>query len=226
MVRNADGGDTAATPEDSDAAVLLAEERLKVSTRVVDGDTVTVKTQVEEDVQWVRALLVQEDVDVERVAIGREIDEIPQVREVEGVTIIPVVREVLHVEKRLLLVEEVRVTRSRSKKEFQQPVASCTARSAERSPMTHQKRIHSARQPPCQSAPICLISGSKTKWTNAGLNIAAYSVTSLRRQPPLYETHQAINAALEGRHAAAASGVPAPYAMAWKPGPEASPILD
>lgn len=78
----------------------------------------------------------------------------------------------------------------------------------------------------CQSAPICLISGSKTKWTNAGLNIAAYSVTSLRRQPPLYETHQAINAALEGRHAAAASGVPAPYAMAWKPGPEASPILD
>ena len=50
-------------------------------------------------------------VEVERVAIGRVVDAHPPVREEGDTTIISVVEEVLVIERRLMLKEEIRLTR-------------------------------------------------------------------------------------------------------------------
>ena len=55
--------------------------------------------------------LQQEEVTVERVPRGVPIDVVPSVREEDGVLIIPVVEEQLVVTKRLILKEEIRITR-------------------------------------------------------------------------------------------------------------------
>jgi uncharacterized protein (TIGR02271 family) len=57
---------------------------------------------------------MREDVDVERVAIGRVVDTVPAVREEGDTLIIPVLEEMLVVEKRLVLKEEIRVTKRRT----------------------------------------------------------------------------------------------------------------
>lgn len=102
--------------------VPLVEESVEVTKRVVDGDSVTVQTWVEEQVEWVRETLVGEDVSVERVPVGQVVSQAPRIREEGRVTIIPIVQEVLHVEKRLMLVEEVHITRHTEEKTIEQPV--------------------------------------------------------------------------------------------------------
>jgi stress response protein YsnF len=61
-------------------------------------------------------------VHVEHVATGREIDEVPPSRERADTIIIPFVSEVMVVEKRFVLREEMRITRTRSVDAFEQPV--------------------------------------------------------------------------------------------------------
>ncbi len=61
---------------------------------------------VEEQVE-----LEREVVDVERTPVGEDVDDIPPVRQEGDTTIVPVVEEILVVEKRLRLVEEVRITK-------------------------------------------------------------------------------------------------------------------
>lgn len=108
---------------DADSQIIpLVEETIEVGKRIVEGDTVTVHTRVEESVQHVHEVLLDEKVAIERIAIGREVTEVPRVREEDGVTIIPVVREVLHIEKRLLLVEEIRISHHRGTKEYREDV--------------------------------------------------------------------------------------------------------
>jgi len=58
--------------------------------------------------------LFGEDVTVERVQVNRLVDAAPQSRQDGDTTIIPVVEEVITVQKRLLLREEVRITRRRT----------------------------------------------------------------------------------------------------------------
>ncbi len=54
-----------------------------------------------------------EDVDVQRVAVNRLVDRRPETRQEGDTTVIPVVEEVITIQKRLLLREEVRITRRR-----------------------------------------------------------------------------------------------------------------
>jgi stress response protein YsnF len=58
-----------------------------------------------------RIELEHEVVEVEHVPIGEDIDEVPPVRQEGDTTVVPVVEEILVVEKRLRLVEEVRITK-------------------------------------------------------------------------------------------------------------------
>ena len=55
-----------------------------------------------------------EEVEVERVAVGQFVDVIPEPREEGDTLIIPILEEVLVVEKRLVVKEEIRITRRRS----------------------------------------------------------------------------------------------------------------
>jgi uncharacterized protein (TIGR02271 family) len=74
--------------------------------------TMAPKWQLEEAVS-VGDPLFTEDVQVERVTINRMLDAPLEVRQDGDTTIIPVVEEVITVQKRLLLREEVRITRRR-----------------------------------------------------------------------------------------------------------------
>ena len=60
--------------------------------------------------------------EVETISIGRQIFEMPSVRQEGEVTIIPIVEEVLHTERRLILKEEVKITRRRTTERFQDRV--------------------------------------------------------------------------------------------------------
>ena len=86
----------------------VAIERVRRITGVVRA-----KTETHEDTVIVDEPLLAEQVVIERVPMDRWIDHPVAVREEGDTTIIPIVQEVVIVEKRLKLVEEVRVTRQK-----------------------------------------------------------------------------------------------------------------
>jgi stress response protein YsnF len=93
----------------ADIAIPLAEERARVTTRSVSRGRVRIAAKTETIKEPIEAELREDAVSVRRVPVGREIKEPPSVRSEGDVTIIPVVKEVLHIERRLVLVEEIHV---------------------------------------------------------------------------------------------------------------------
>lgn len=92
--------------------IPIIEETIGIERREVETGRVRVQTFVDEENLLLRANLLQTAISVDRVAIGEPIDIAPDVREEGDVLIIPVVEERLVVEKRLFLIEELRVRRS------------------------------------------------------------------------------------------------------------------
>lgn len=92
--------------------VDIAEERLKVGKVRRETGRVRVQTRVARHEVVIDEPLRQDEVRVERVRIDRYVTERPTTREEGNTLVIPVVEEVAVVEKRLLLKEEVRITRT------------------------------------------------------------------------------------------------------------------
>lgn len=96
---------------------LLAEE-LNVGKEAVETGRVRVSKQTHMREVAVDEDLLRESAEIETVPIGRQIFEMPSVR-CEGETIIvPIVEEILHTERRLILKEEVRITRRKTTEQF------------------------------------------------------------------------------------------------------------
>ena len=95
----------------------LAVEKEKVETgRLhVSKHTVTRETDIDED-------LTREDAVVETVPKGQRVYAMPVTRVVGDTTIIPIVEEVLYTEKRLILKEEIHITRRRTTEHFHDTV--------------------------------------------------------------------------------------------------------
>lgn len=102
--------------------IPVVEEEAVVRKRAVETGRVRIHSRVEEREAWVRETLVREGVEIERIPINREVDRIPDVRREGETLIVPVVEEVVVVEKRLMLVEEVRVHRRRESSPVDAPV--------------------------------------------------------------------------------------------------------
>jgi hypothetical protein len=68
--------------------------------------------------------LLEEAVNVERVPVNRFIDEPAETRQEGDVTIVPVMEEVLVVQRRLMLKEEIRITRRREQRKLRKVVLS------------------------------------------------------------------------------------------------------
>ena len=60
----------------------------------------------------------KENAEIETIPIGRQIFEIPPIRHEGDTTIVPIVEEVLHTERRLILKEEIRITRRKTTEQF------------------------------------------------------------------------------------------------------------
>jgi uncharacterized protein (TIGR02271 family) len=107
-------GDFAADAVPGDVAIIpVVIERAEAQKRTVETGRVRVAKVVREREEVVDEPLFREEVAVERVPVGREVAGPVSVR-LEGDTmVVPVVEEVLVVEKRLVLKEELRITRRR-----------------------------------------------------------------------------------------------------------------
>ena len=103
-------------------AIPLVEERVRVGARAVETGRVRVRTVTEAREEIAAADLRREEVEVERVRRDEEVDAAPRVREEDGVTIVPVVEERLVVEKKLFLVEEIRLRRKTVVEREEMPV--------------------------------------------------------------------------------------------------------
>jgi stress response protein YsnF len=104
-------------PRDTHTVIPVMEEHLEVRREMVDtGRTLRVRKHVEEVPAPVRESLAAETVHVERVPIGRVVDVAPSMREEGNVIVVPVIEERLVTRKELVLVEEIRLTRSREVK--------------------------------------------------------------------------------------------------------------
>jgi len=93
--------------------IPVLEERLSVEKRAVETGRLLVQKKVESTDTVVDEALFEETCDVERVPINRILTAPLQSRYEGETLILPVMEEVLVVEKRLILREEVRITRRR-----------------------------------------------------------------------------------------------------------------
>lgn len=93
------------------AKIPVLEERLNIGIRQVETGTVQLHKKVISEEVTHDVLVTQEEVEVERVAINQYVEAAPATRYENDVTIIPVVKEVLVVQKKLMLVEELHITK-------------------------------------------------------------------------------------------------------------------
>ncbi len=104
------------------AIVPLVAETAAVSKRFRTTGRVRVKVRTETERRMLVEELAGQDIEIERVPRNELIEAIPEVRTENDVTIIPLVEEQLVVEKRLVLVEEVRLHRVHTKQTVTVPV--------------------------------------------------------------------------------------------------------
>jgi uncharacterized protein (TIGR02271 family) len=103
LAQRAGGGDQ--------SVFLEAEEHLKIDKRVRETGRVLVQQRVETHSEEVDEEFWREAVEIERVPVDRFVDQPAEVRTEGDTTIVPVHEEVLVVEKRLMLKEELHLTK-------------------------------------------------------------------------------------------------------------------
>jgi uncharacterized protein (TIGR02271 family) len=94
----------------------IIREEVVVTTRQIERGGVRVHKLVNEREETVEQPITRDVVDVERITIGRVLqgDDVPRAHEEGDTLIIPILEEMLVVEKRLVLKEEVRITKRRT----------------------------------------------------------------------------------------------------------------
>lgn len=100
-------------PTDERLAVPVHEERLFATTREVRLGDVRIHKRIEAVPVEVAVDLAHDEVSIERLPINRPIASLPDARYEGDTLVVPVVEEVLITEKRLMLREELRITRRR-----------------------------------------------------------------------------------------------------------------
>lgn len=102
--------------------IPVIQEQVTFDKQVVETGQVRILKRVIEHEELVDVPLFREQVDVERVPVNQFVDAAPQVRQEGDTMIIPVVQEQIFYQKRLLLVEELRVKKQLIEEHKPQPV--------------------------------------------------------------------------------------------------------
>lgn len=102
--------------------IPVLAEQLKIAREKVLTGGVRVHKRVSEHTEIVTEPTLQENVNIERIPINKYVEKPPEVRQDGDVTVIPVLEEVVIVEKRLVLLEEIRITKTRTTIEKPQEV--------------------------------------------------------------------------------------------------------
>ncbi len=105
------------------AVMPVIEEQLQVGKKVVETGSVRINKIVREEEVTVETPVVVEKLDIERIPINQYVESAPPAVRYEGdVMIVPILEEVVVVEKRLRLVEELRITKRQEHTQVSQPV--------------------------------------------------------------------------------------------------------
>lgn len=104
----------AAADPSAEATLQLAAEDVSVTKAVRETGRVRIASVTRERQVLVDEDLMRERVEIETIPVGRPIEAMPEVRQEGNRTIVPVVEEVLVVERRLVLKEEIHLTRVRT----------------------------------------------------------------------------------------------------------------
>ena len=96
---------------------LLAEE-VSVEKETVENGRLRVSKQTLTREAFIDESLRSEHAEIETIPVGRQIFEVPSVRHEGDTIIIPIVEEVLHTERRLILKEEIKITRRQKTEHF------------------------------------------------------------------------------------------------------------
>ena len=98
--------------EEVKLVIPVIEEKVKVGKTVVESGRVRIIKTVDEHEELVTLPLTEEEVVVVRKPVDKYIETPPSIRHEGETTIYPVIKEVLVVEKKLLLIEEIHVTKN------------------------------------------------------------------------------------------------------------------
>jgi uncharacterized protein (TIGR02271 family) len=104
------------------ARIPVVEEKLKVGVRKEEIGKVRAVKKVHEEDLIVSGPVINQDVQVQRVPLNQYVDKAPRIRHEGNTMIIPVVREEVIVSTRLVLVEEVRITRRQVEETIEKPI--------------------------------------------------------------------------------------------------------
>ena len=99
--------------EDDTLSLQLHAEEISIERRRVETGRVKLQVRTASHDHQVDEELTHERVQIERVAVGRVVDVAPPTRQEGDTTVISIVEEIVVVERRLVLKEEVRLTRVR-----------------------------------------------------------------------------------------------------------------
>lgn len=103
-------------------SIPVIEERVRIDTTTVETGRVRLSKRVHDELETVSVSLVREEHDVQRIPINQYVESPPAIRYEGDTVIVPVLREVLVVEKRLMLVEEIVLTKRRVETQHEQQI--------------------------------------------------------------------------------------------------------
>ena len=103
--------------------IPIIQEQVQINKEVVESGTVRISKNVHEVEEMYNIPISYEEHEVQRVTLNQYVDNAPPAIRYEGDTmIIPILREEVVVQKRIVLVEEVHITKRQVEKTIQQPV--------------------------------------------------------------------------------------------------------
>jgi len=105
-------------PDRDERVVPVVEEQLVMDTRPVKTGSVRVEKHVEKRIRRIDLPLLRETVEIKRVPVNRVVDAPPAVRRSGDTIVVPVVEEQVTVTRRLVLKEEIHVTRKRTREQI------------------------------------------------------------------------------------------------------------
>jgi uncharacterized protein (TIGR02271 family) len=108
---NTTAANTDSSTESEKMVIPVIAEQIAVGKEIVETGKVRISKRISEHEELVDVPLFREEVRVERVPINLFVETLPLARQEGDTMIIPVVEEQIVIQKKLMLVEEIRVRR-------------------------------------------------------------------------------------------------------------------
>lgn len=102
--------------------IPVIEEKINVDVKNVETGKVRISKQVHEEEVTVDVPFIHDEVDVKHVAKNISVEKAPEVRHEGDTMIIPVLKEEVIVQKRLVLVEELHITKRKVEEHHPQQI--------------------------------------------------------------------------------------------------------